>query len=456
MPGGPGAPPSSGPVIVVTKAELGEGSTRRAQGGIAAALDGGDSVEAHLADTLAAGAGLCDVDAAAAHLPRRGPPRSPSCSPGAWRSTATADGLSLGPRGRPLGLARGRTPAATPPARTSSPRSRRPCGADPRDRARRGRARPARCSCATAASPACAPWTADGVERVRAGPGRGPGGRAAPGQLYPLTTNPPGATADGPALAARAGAALADLEMVQFHPTALALGPSPLSLVSEAVRGEGGVPARRRRAALHARRAPDGRAGPARRGGPRHRPPRRRDRRRRRGHSTCATSTPSLVLRRFPTVAALCAEHGLDLARDPIPVTPAAHYAVGGALADMEGRTTRPGPLRHRRVRGDGRARRQPARLQRPARGRGAGLRRGARAGRRPGRLARGPLGGRGVAAPRERRRPRGARRPAGRRCGAAWASSATPTASRTRPRCWPRSPTAPTPRPTTSCWSRG
>ncbi len=82
------------------------------------------------------------------------------------------------------------------------------------------------------------------------------------GQLYPYTTNPLGATADGPALAERAGAALADLEITQFHPTALALGDGPLSLVSEAVRGEGGAAARPRGPAVHARRAPDGRARP--------------------------------------------------------------------------------------------------------------------------------------------------------------------------------------------------
>ena len=81
---------------------------------------------------------------------------------------------------------------------------------------------------------------ADGRERVRAARAvaLAAGGM---GQLYPYTTNPLGATADGPALAARAGAALADLEIIQFHPTALALGDGPLALVSEAVRGEGGL-----------------------------------------------------------------------------------------------------------------------------------------------------------------------------------------------------------------------
>ena len=162
------------------------------------------------------------------------------------------------------------------------------------------------------------------------------------GWLYPRTTNPPGATADGPALAARAGAALADLELVQFHPTALALGDGPLPLVSEAVRGEGAVLRDARGRRFMPDEHPMAELGPARR---------RRARDRPAGRRVWAREVtldlrhldPEAVRRRFPTVAAMCAEHGLDLARDPIPVTPAAHYAIGGVLADMAGRTTLPG-----------------------------------------------------------------------------------------------------------------
>jgi L-aspartate oxidase len=180
----------------------------------------------------------------------------------------------------------------------------------------------------------------DGVERVR--PARAvalaAGGM---GHLYPFTTNPAGATADGPALAARAGAALADLELTQFHPTALALGPSPLALVSEAVRGEGAI----LRDARGRRFMPD--EHPMAELGPRDVVARAIAR-----HAAEAGGPVTLDLRhldpdevhgRFPTVAALCAAHGLDLARDPIPVTPAAHSALGGAWADMSGRTTLPG-----------------------------------------------------------------------------------------------------------------
>jgi L-aspartate oxidase len=161
------------------------------------------------------------------------------------------------------------------------------------------------------------------------------------GWLYPRTTNPPSATADGPALAARAGAALADLELIQFHPTALALGDGPLPLVSEAVRGEGAMlrDARGRRFMLGEH--------PMAELGPRDVVARAIARRAAEDGVDVALDLrhldPDAVRARFPTVAALCAAHGLDLARDPIPVTPAAHYAIGGALADMSGRTTVPG-----------------------------------------------------------------------------------------------------------------
>jgi L-aspartate oxidase len=161
------------------------------------------------------------------------------------------------------------------------------------------------------------------------------------GWLYPRTTNPPGATADGPALAARAGAALADLELVQFHPTALAVGAGPLSLISEAVRGEGAV-----LRDAHGRRFMPG-EHPMAELGPRDVVARAIARRATEAGGEVTLDLRHLdadeVRRRFPTVAALCAEHGLDLARDPIPVTPAAHYAIGGVLADMAGRTTLPG-----------------------------------------------------------------------------------------------------------------
>ena len=158
------------------------------------------------------------------------------------------------------------------------------------------------------------------------------------GRLFSRTTNPATATGDGVALAVAAGAAVADLEMVQFHPTALAVGGSPLPLVSEAVRGAG----------AHLR-SPDGYRfmcdeHPLAELGPRDVVARAVARTALREGGEVTLDLRHLdaqwVHARFPTVSAVCSEAGLDLARDPIPVTPAAHYAIGGVLADLRGRTT--------------------------------------------------------------------------------------------------------------------
>lgn len=327
----------TGPVVVVTKDVLGEGSTLRAQGGIAAAIDGHDSVEAHLADTLAAGAGLCDP-AAAAHICREGP---------AQVATLLARGVAFDQSDGRLRLARegahsaarvvhaggDATGAHIVTALTAALR------ADPSVELAEGE-RAVEILVRDGRVAGLRSIDADGREHVR--PARAivlaAGGM---GQLYPYTTNPLGATADGPALAARAGAALADLEITQFHPTALALGDGPLSLVSEAVRGEGGL-----------LRDADGRRfmhdeHPMAELGPRDVVARAIARR---AAATGADVTldmrhldAEMVRGRFPTVAALCAAHGLDLATDLIPVTPAAHYGVGGVLTDMAGRSTLPG-----------------------------------------------------------------------------------------------------------------
>ena len=327
-----------GPVVLVTKAALGEGSTRRAQGGIAAAVDDGDTVDAHVADTLAAGAGLCDVEAVA-RICAEGPAQIATLLQRGVRFDLDALGaLQLGREGahsaaRVVHAGGDATGAHIVAALAAALRR------DPRVMVaeqetalevvvRHGRA----CGLRTR--------TADGREVTRWARAvvLATGGS---GHLYARTTNPPGATADGPALAARAGAALADLELVQFHPTALALGASPLGLVSEAVRGEGAI----LRDAAGYRFMPD--EHPMAELGPRDVVARAIVRRAREMAADVTLDLrhldPDEVHRRFPTVAAICAEHGLDLARDPIPVTPAAHYGIGGVLTDMAGRSTLPG-----------------------------------------------------------------------------------------------------------------
>jgi L-aspartate oxidase len=161
------------------------------------------------------------------------------------------------------------------------------------------------------------------------------------GHLYAHTTNPLTATADGQALAHRAGAALADLELVQFHPTALAVGESPLPLVTEAARGEGGVLRDAKGRAFMRSVHPLGDLAP-------------RDvvaraiwsQAREDGEPVTLDLThlpQDTVCRRFPGVDAVCRGHGIDITHDRIPVTPAAHYAMGGVLTDHCGRSTLPG-----------------------------------------------------------------------------------------------------------------
>jgi L-aspartate oxidase len=161
------------------------------------------------------------------------------------------------------------------------------------------------------------------------------------GQLYAHTTNPEVATGDGIAAALRAGAHVADLEFVQFHPTVLTL-PSGAFLVSEAVRGDGAVliDDEGRRFAFDAH--PDGELAPrdvvaraiARR-------MRAQD-----GHPVRLDATAlgaEFLAARFPTIDGMIRAAGWDWAREPVPVTPAAHYLMGGVMTDLHGRTSVPG-----------------------------------------------------------------------------------------------------------------
>jgi L-aspartate oxidase len=180
-------------------------------------------------------------------------------------------------------------------------------------------------------------FDADGASReVRAGATLLATGGA--GQVFRETTNPAVATGDGIALAFHAGARVADLEFVQFHPTALNLAGAPRFLISEALRGEGAKLVNQRGDSFMTRYHPDGDLAPRdvvargivresrETGGP--------------VFLTLAHLDPAYVRKRFPTIAAMCAQVGLDLARDPIPVGPAAHYIMGGVDTDQWGRTS--------------------------------------------------------------------------------------------------------------------
>jgi L-aspartate oxidase len=156
------------------------------------------------------------------------------------------------------------------------------------------------------------------------------------GQVYRYTTNPEVATGDGYAIAHRAGARLADMEFVQFHPTALDTPENPLALISEAVRGEGAIllnedmirfmPKRHKLAELAPRDVVAREIFREQRGG--------------RRVWLDARKLGTSFRKRFPGIMALCQARGINPAKDLIPVTPAAHYMMGGVVTDLRGRAS--------------------------------------------------------------------------------------------------------------------
>jgi L-aspartate oxidase len=329
-------------VLVVTKAAVGDGNTRWAQGGVAVVLDGehddGDSVERHVEDTLVAGAGLCEPDAVRAIL--HAGPRAVSWlrevgarfDPGATGLLArTREGGHSAFRvihagGDATGAEVERTLVAEVTGRRLPVLERHiavdalltPLGA---------------VAGVTVLDPNGVPGLLRAPAVLLATGGLG--------QLYQATSNPEIATGDGLALALRAGAQAADLEFVQFHPTVLftpgARGRCPL--VTEAVRGEGAVLVDGAGASVMHGVHPLGDLAP-------------RDvvsaaitRRMAEApggvddHVFLDATGVSSFAQRFPTVFAACRAIGVDPARDFIPVTPAAHFACGGVSAGTDGRT---------------------------------------------------------------------------------------------------------------------
>jgi L-aspartate oxidase len=322
-------------VTLVTKARLEDSNTRFAQGGIAAAMFSDDSVAEHIADTLRAGAGLCDPQAVEV-LCSEGPARIRDLiSLGVvfdQRNGELARGLEAAhTRARVLHAGGDSTGLAIELALARAVRAAGipvmehtfACDLILRDQ---------RVAGLQVLSPAGAlhELHADAVILASGGAG----------QLYLHTTNPPVATGDGLAMALRAGAQLADLEFYQFHPTALA-GPDTF-LISEAVRGDGAIllDANGRRFMQHihagAELAPRDvvARGIARQMAAQNGQPVMLD--------ATGLGAEFLALR-FPTIDAACRARGLDWSKTPIPVTPAAHYWMGGVRTDIWGRTSLPG-----------------------------------------------------------------------------------------------------------------
>ncbi|QJW35799.1 L-aspartate oxidase [Cellulosimicrobium protaetiae] len=338
-------------VLLVTKGELSSGSTVWAQGGIAAALDPEDSPEAHLADTLVAGGGVCDP-AAVEVLVTEGPARVRELvARGANFDRAENGDIALTREGghhadriaHAGGDATGAEISRALVAQLDAVRS--DPGIEVIENA-------LVLDVLTGTGPDGVP-RASGVTLHVRGEGTRDGVGAVlaravvlatggVGQVFRSSTNPPQATGDGIAAALRAGATLGDLEFVQFHPTVLWLGlgaKGQLPLISEAVRGEGAIlldtdghrfmPAQHPMAELAPRDVV--------------------------AHAIvrqmAATGSDHVLLdarhlgadflrSRFPTITERLAENGLDWTEEPVPVAPAQHYHSGGVVTDLHGRST--------------------------------------------------------------------------------------------------------------------
>ncbi|MEU2539163.1 L-aspartate oxidase [Streptomyces iakyrus] len=331
--------------VVVTKARLDDGSTRWAQGGIAAALGEGDTPEQHLDDTLVAGAGLCDEEAVRL-LVTEGPDAVRRLIETGARFDESEGELALTREG---GHHRRRIAHAGGDA-TGAEISRALVEAV-RARGMRTVENALVLDLLTDAEGRTAGVT---LHVMGEGQHDGVGAVHAPavvlatggmGQVFSATTNPSVSTGDGVALALRAGAEVSDLEFVQFHPTVLFLGPDAEGqqpLVSEAVRGEGahlidadGV---RFMAGQHelAELAPRDivAKGIMRR---------MQEQDAEHMYLDARHFGAEMWEHRFPTILAACRAHGIDPVTAPIPVAPAAHYASGGVRTDSHGRTTVPG-----------------------------------------------------------------------------------------------------------------
>ncbi|HLG82259.1 MAG TPA: L-aspartate oxidase [Bradyrhizobium sp.] len=326
------------PVTVISAAPLGQGaSSAWAQGGIAAALAESDSAEAHAADTIAAGAGLVDEEVALA-LAREAPGRIEDLLRYGVPFDRDLEGrLALGReaahsarrivhvRGDMAGQA---IIAALTEAVRKTPSIRviegfvaeallveqdAMAGVQLRKRA----------------EPAARPLIAAARKIVLATGGIG--------HLYAATTNPQEASGTGLAIAARAGAVIADPEFVQFHPTAIMVGRDPAPLATEALRGEGATLINGKGERFMLARHPDAELAP-------------RDIVARGVFAEIAAGRGAYLdaraalgprfAEKFPTVYASCIAGGLDPATQPIPIAPAAHYHMGGVAVDARGRSS--------------------------------------------------------------------------------------------------------------------
>jgi len=347
-----------GEVLVVTKESLSESNTHYAQGGIAVAMEGDQDIALHLEDTVNAGDGLVYRPAAEA-LVSEGPIRvaeliewganfdraaGPGKLPGGQPYLRTREGAhSLA---RILHSSGDATGAEISRALVAFARTQKQIRFAEWTRIAALVVAGGRIVAADLAGAEPEPATPRQVGRIAARAVLIASGGA--GQVYSDTTNPAVATGDGIALAAQAGAELADMEFYQFHPTALAVEGAPRFLISEALRGEGAYLRNDRGERFMERYHPllelaprdvvaraiarEGLAGVA---DGANRPLRPVYLDMRHVHSDRGIDLGA----RFPGISAFLARYGLDLGRDLIPVRPAAHYLMGGIRTDLGGRT---------------------------------------------------------------------------------------------------------------------
>jgi len=323
--------------VVVTRGTLGSGSSRHAQGGIAAALGDDDSPADHALDTLAVSAGLADPEVARAVA-------EAAAGRVEWLRALGARfdvdehgrlvlGREAGHRTRRIAHAGGdATGAEVMRALVAAVEAR--CDIDVLaehelvDLVRHGQRVAG--VLARAPSDALVAILAPAVVLATGGIGG----------LYARTTNPVEVTGDGLAVAARAGAELADLEFVQFHPTALDVDADPVPLLTEALRGEGATLIDDRGERFMLAEHPDAELAP-------------RDvvaraiwrklSAGRKVYLDARAAVGAAFPERFPSVWRTAERWGLDPRVEPLPVTPAEHYFMGGIVTDLDGRTSLPG-----------------------------------------------------------------------------------------------------------------